>query len=138
MTDEEKYRRSMLCFDKWMNNIENGRLISDYLAERSYNNVGVYGYAMFGKHLIRELISNGHKVSWVMDQVAFGDEAWQDIMRPNMVEKVPEVDLIVIASVAFVEEIEALLTNSISAEIISIEEIVDSVVAMGGQYWKKI
>jgi len=133
MGNVDKLRQNLKCLDKWLSNLESGKQIADYLSIFHVQRVGIYGYGILGKHLVREL--RGHEISikWVMDRSALGDDIYDHIARPDDLDKQENVDMAIIAAVSDVEEVEALLLKFVTGKIISIEELVDSVYVWGNQ-----
>lgn len=131
MTREEKHVKNLRCLDKWMLNIEEGKQISDYLRKFQIQRIGIYGYGILGRHLVREL--QGLSVRWVMDKSASGDDIYDNVVRPDDADRQEDVDMAIIAAVSDVEEVEALLLKFVTGTIISIEELIDSVCVWGNQ-----
>jgi hypothetical protein len=131
MTREEKHVKNLICLDKWMSNIEEGKQISDYLRKFQIQRVGIYGYGILGRHLVREL--QGFSVRWVMDRSALGDDIYSNVVRPDDADKQEDVDMAIIAAVSDVEEVETLLIKFVTGTIISVEELIDSVCVWGNQ-----
>ena len=131
MTREEKHVKNLICLYKWMSNIEEGKQISDYLRKFQIQRVGIYGYGILGRHLVREL--QGFSVRWVMDRSALGDDIYSNVVRPDDADKQEDVDMAIIAAVSDVEEVETLLLKFVTGTIISVEELIDSVCVWGNQ-----
>lgn len=133
MTIEEKRRKNLRCLDKWLTNLEEGKHIADYLKKFRIYRVGIYGYGMLGKHLVRELQRRELSVVWVMDRSASGDDSYCNVMRPGDFDKAEDVDIAIIAAISDVEEAEAVLLKFVKGKIISIEELLDSICVWGNQ-----
>lgn len=133
MNIEEKYRKNMVCMDKWLSNHEKQKRIADYLNTFQIHRIGIYGYGMLGKHLVRELQAQGFPVSWVMDRSSLGDDICCSLMRPDDSDRLEDVDLAVITSLTSVEEMESVLLRFVTGRIISIEELIDSIYVWGNQ-----
>lgn len=127
MDIEEKYRRNMECLDRWMGVREKGSSIADYLKCGQIRKVGIYGYGMLGKHLVYELQKKNFPIEWVMDKKSLGDERYSHIIRPNNDIFKKDVDLAIITTLADIEEIEVFLSDFISGQIISVEELINNV-----------
>lgn len=127
MGNEEKFQRSMRCLDRWLTNHEKGKKIVDYLNTYQIHRVGIYGYGMLGKHLVRELRAQDFPVSWVVDKSANNDDACCNLIRPNNLDKMEDVDLAIITTLAYVEEVENILLKYVTGRIISVDELIDSV-----------
>lgn len=133
MTGEEKYKKNMKYLDKWLLNIEKGKQIADYLKLYRICRIGIYGYGILGKHLARELQGSEFSIIWVMDKSASGDDICGKVVRPNELDRLEDVDLAIIATVADVEEVETILLKFVTGKIISIEELIDSIYMWGNQ-----
>lgn len=133
MSNEEKFRKNMRCLDNWLSNREKGKKIADYLNTYQIHRVGVYGYGILGRHLVRELHGQGYPVSWVMDRSASGDDVCRRLVRPCDSDKLEAVDMVIVTTLAAVEEVEAFLMGFVEGRIISIEELVDSIYVWGNQ-----
>lgn len=133
MSGEEKLKRNIRCLDKWLLNLEEGKHIPDYLSAFQIHRIGIYGYGILGKHLVKELQKQDVFVCWVMDRVASGDNTYGNVVRPDDFDKMADVDIAIIAVVSDVEEVEALLLKFVTGRIISVEELVDSVYVWGNQ-----
>lgn len=133
MTNEEKYRKYMRCLNRWMSNRENGKWVADYLFANQIHWIGIYGYGMLGKHLVHELQTKSFPIKWVMDRSSLGDENYHDIQKPDNLCKLGDVDMVIITSLADVENVEAFLLQSVTGNIISIEELVDSILVWRNQ-----
>lgn len=127
MNNEEKYRRNMKCLDKWMVNRENNKWIAEYLEFLNIEKIGIYGYGLLGKHLVRELKDKGCKISWVMDKTARSDELCDYIARPEAENSIEDVDLAVITSLTNIEEIELFLLGIVTGQVIGLDELVDAI-----------
>lgn len=133
MNNEEKYRKNMRCLDKWLSNHEKQKRIADYLGTHKIHQVGIYGYGILGKHLVRELQGQNFPISWVMDRSSSGDDVCCNLVRPDDSDKLEDVDLAIITSLTDVEEMENILLKFVTGRIISIEELIDSIYVWGNQ-----
>jgi len=131
MTNEDKRNKNLICMDKWMSNLEEGKKITDYLSTFQIHKVGIYGYGVLGKHLVREM--QGLSIVWVMDRSASGDDICDNVARPDVLNEQEDVDMAIIATVSDVEEIETLLLRFVTGKIISVEELIDSIYMWGNQ-----
>lgn len=133
MNKEEKYKKNMQCLDRWLSNNENGKQIADYLNTYQIHRIGIYGYGMLGKHLVRELREQNFPVSWVIDRSSFCDDAGCNLVRPDNSGQLEDVDAAVITSLTNVEEMEDVLLDFVTGKIISVEELIDSIYVWGNQ-----
>ena len=121
----KKYVNSIRCLDRWMRNRERGRFIADYLKQRKYATVAIYGKSMMGSHLAQELNEGHIHFSWITEQdvrdAGSATNMSQNESNPNL----QAVDLIIITEMSCMEEIEFRLLQYTNTEIVSIEEIID-------------
>ncbi|MBD5550028.1 MAG: hypothetical protein HDQ96_02455 [Lachnospiraceae bacterium] len=127
MNNEEKFRKIMRCLSKWLSNHEKNKQIADYLNIYQIHRVGVYGYGILGKHLVRELQAQDFPISWVVDRSASNDEACCNLVRPGEMDKLEDVDMAIITTLADVETVESDLLKFVTGKIISVEELIDSI-----------
>lgn len=133
MNNEEKLRKNMKCLDKWLSNHEKQKWIADYLKLYRIRQVGIYGYGILGKHLFSELQGQGFPVSWVIDRSFSGDDICCKLVKPEDSDKLEDVDMAVVTSLANVEEMENVLLKFVTGKIVSIEELIDSIYVWGNQ-----
>ena len=123
----------MNCLDRWLTAYERGNFIADYLRHCQMNSIGIYGYGMLGRHLVYELQEKGVSIQWVLDRSASGDERYDRILKPESWKNLPDVDMAVITTLADVEEIEMLLADFVTGQIISVEELIENLYRWGRQ-----
>lgn len=111
--------------NQWMCLKEKKKSIAAYLMEEGIKDIGIYGYGIMGKHLVRDLIGEGLLSFWVVDRQADYDECCSIVRRPDELSKLTNVDLVIVTSVLYIEEIERDLLDKGISKIISIEELVD-------------
>lgn len=133
MNSEQKYRKNMRCLDKWLSNREKDKEIADYLHTYRIGRIGIYGYGILGKHLVRELRSRDYPVSWVVDRAEPDDDACCNLLKPENLEGVEDVDMAIITTLADVEEVEGILRKHVTGRIISVEELIESIYVWGNQ-----
>lgn len=133
MTREEKYQKIMGCLDKWLSNHEKEKWIADYLNTYRFQRIGIYGYGILGKHLVRELQKQDFPIKWVMDRSSAGDDNYSGLVRPDDADKLEDVDMAVITAITDVEDVEHFLMGFVTGKIISVEELIDSIYVWGNQ-----
>jgi UDP-N-acetylmuramoylalanine-D-glutamate ligase len=116
--------REFRMLNRWMCLKEEKIFIADYLEKKGIRRLGIYGYGVMGKHLIRDLAERQYEAAWVMDGNAESDTYCRKIIRPNDKESTDDVDLIVITPIRLMEEIEVTLLKKGNDRIVSIEELV--------------
>lgn len=116
-----KFERYLNLLDVWMTLRENGIRLDKYLLDRGYKKIGVYGYGIFGRHLIEEMKDSCVQVVFLVDRK--GDKLCTPVPVYLPSAQLPECDAIVVSSVFFIEDIRTELTKHGDYKLISLEAI---------------
>lgn len=127
MEQAEKYKKIMHYLDEWMNAKEENRSIGSCLKKRNVNSVGIYGYGILGRHLLRELITADINVKWVMDNRDVSDRISCLYLHPDSAQVPLDIDLVIITAITDVEEIEKKLINMSFERVIFIGELFEEI-----------
>lgn len=120
---DDKNKRYLQLFDKWMILTERGDTIKKFFMEKNIKEIAVYGYGNIGKHLVTQLSDSDINIKFVIDRR-------KDSIIVNSIpcyqpsDNLPSVDAIVITPICEYTEIKNALNEVTSAKIISIEDIV--------------
>lgn len=117
-----KYQKFYGCLNKWMENLEKGKYIYDYLSKKEIKTVAIYGYGALGKHVLKELEDSKVKVKYLIDQHYNIGKNSLKVVSPE--EDLEDVDAIVVTPIMEYENIESKLRNKTKAVILSLEAIV--------------
>lgn len=120
---DNKEKRYLQLFDKWMILIERGDTIKKFFTEKNIKEIAIYGYGNIGKHLVAQLSDSNINIKFVIDRRK------ESIMGSNIPcfypsDDLPSVDTIVITPICEYTEIKNALKKITSAELISIEDMV--------------
>lgn len=107
---------------RWVDNLNEGIRLSDYIKKYGYKSVSIYGLSDIGRKVIKELTNDGITISYVIDrnQAIFTSDI--PLFKPK--ERLPEVDVVIVTPVNQYEDIKQSLIEYISAPIVSLEDIV--------------
>ena len=120
----EKYRIYMNLLDIWMNLREKNIRISKFLEKYEYKKVAIYGYGIFGKHLLTELKEDNVDVRYIIDRR--NNISDDEIKVCNIEEHLQNIDVIIITPILDYEEIyKTIIKNNMDVSIISLKEIID-------------
>ncbi len=115
--------------DHWMGLMENGVSISSYLIDRGIESIAIYGFGIFGKHMLSDAMDNNLLLKYIIDknpEALLGEPTIKkyqlDVISPNDI--FPDVDVVVVASPYFYEEIYENIKHKTKAEVISIQYII--------------
>jgi hypothetical protein len=120
---DDKDKRYLQLFDKWMILMERGDAIEQFFKEKNIKEIAIYGYGNIGKHLVTQLSDSDINIKFVIDRR-------KDSIIVNSIpcyqpsDNLPSVDAIVITPICEYTEIKNALNEVTSAKIISIEDIV--------------
>lgn len=123
----EKNERILQIERKWIMLRQSGGDLASRLAARGIYQVGLYGYGVLGKLLLRELKNSCVKVQYIIDKNGNDIEKCDDM--PVILDKfesykrVNDVDAIIVTAVSVYEEIKLELRKKTDAIIINLEEL---------------
>lgn len=118
----EKNRTQFLVMVQWLKLRQTGGNISNYLLERNYKKVAIYGMSFTGERVLFELKGSGIEVAYGIDKRAGGVASEIDIMLPD--DNLPSVDAVIVSETYFFEEVKSMLSEKLSCPVISLEEVV--------------
>ena len=82
---------------EWMKAKTNNRTISDYLTERGYQTIAIYGMGRMGDCLLNELCRGNVSVKYAIDRNVEEIYARVDLYKPS--DDIPDVDAILITDI---------------------------------------
>ena len=120
---QNKYKNIMRLYDKWLFLRERKVKISDYLIEKNYKKIAIYGMGKVSKHLLFDLENSDIEVMYGIDRVENGLNYSFPIY--NLDGVLPPVDVIIGTVVYEFDNIYKILREKSNSIIISLEEIID-------------
>lgn len=114
-------------FNKWLLIRNRKESLDSYFVKHGISNIALYGYNHLARRLGEELglETACTKVMYYMDQKVPFTESGEQIKRE--IDKSVDVDAIVVAAVAYFDEIKAALVSVTDVPVLSLEEIIDTV-----------
>lgn len=119
----DKFEVNMNVLDSWMRLRENSICIKDYFFNHKQLNILVYGYGILAKHLLAELADTQIIVSGIVDMQGDKIEADYPVFYPS--RKLPKVDIVVVTTPFYYEEIVDKLKEFDIRNVISLVQIID-------------
>lgn len=108
---------------EWMKTKTNGRTISDYLIEKGYYNVAIYGMGILGDCLFNELRHGKVVVKYAIDENAEEIYSQVELYKPS--DTIPAVDAIIMTDLSKSKNIrKQLKCEKEYPEIVFLEEII--------------
>lgn len=117
----DRYRDYWRVLDAWVGQMENGTSPADYLTQKDYKRVAIYGYGMLGKHLVYQLEKTNFKVSYVIEKDKTKSTA--GITLYSLDEELPSVDAVIVTVLYDYDKIRSTLQNKVKADILPIDKL---------------
>lgn len=107
----------------WFQLKEQNRNTGEYLTRNHYDKIAIYGWGVFGKHLYKDLQDTPIKVSCIVDknQTEPGVISVEEFLK-----KIGEISAVIVTPIYAYAEIYYELSDKIDIPIISLEEVVMS------------
>ncbi|MCI8966392.1 MAG: hypothetical protein HFH75_02230 [Lachnospiraceae bacterium] len=122
----DKHFELFKMMTQWVKIKQAGRNLSDYLEKDGYKKIAVYGMSYAGETLINELKNSSVTVSYGIDRNAASLYSDIDIMSIN--DDLEDVDAIIVTAITFFDEIEKELSEKIDCPIISLRNILNTII----------
>lgn len=120
-----KFQRISCIYDTWMSLKNRNVHISEYLRQKGYRKIAIYGVTGLGKQLDQELSADDYEVSYFIDiNAPFFNERIA-VYSPE--ESLPQVDAVMISLVQNERQISELLKKKLEADIFTFAELLDKV-----------
>ncbi len=121
-TYAQKHLMIMQIFNQWLINKQEGKNLVKFFEKNKYRSIAIYGMSYLGERLLDELKDSGIEVKYGIDKNA--DNLYSEVEIKNLTDELPTVDVIVVTSVYYFDEIEEELKNLVDYPIISLEDVV--------------
>lgn len=118
----DKFSDTCSVLTKWIKIHQSGKKLDSYFEKYGYKKISIYGMNEMAYALISELKDSDVSVDYCIDRNA--DNLFLEIKCLKPDEKLPEVDLCVIALPELFEEISKSLSNNLQSPMVSIEDVV--------------
>ena len=122
--ESEKNRQLYNLMSNWVRLKQKGLNIGDYLKERGYLNVAIYGMNIVGEYLIKELSNSGITIKYGIDKNAQNIYSDITLLLPEDVSE--PVDAIIITPIFYYNEILMEMRDKVDTNYLSIEEIIQT------------
>ena len=116
-----KNARLYRMMNRWLQMEHEGKRVVDFLKQKQYFNIAIYGMGYAGERLQDDLENSNIELRYVIDQNANNIVSNTEIYTIS--DDLPEVDCIIMTIVDGIEETKQILNRKTNAEIISLEDI---------------
>lgn len=120
-----KHLALYLMMDRWVEVKQKGKNLADYFKNEDYRKIAIYGMSYAGNRLIQELAGTGIEVKYGIDKDA--DNIHSDIRIYDPQDIMEEVDIVVVTSITFFNEIAEKMEDKFTCPIISLSDIINTV-----------
>lgn len=99
MTDQQysrKLEQMLATYNKWLYAEQNGKTVEQYLCQKNFFNIAIYGYGMLGKHLFFDLLNSRVCVEYVIDNNAERIFLFNEKEVYTIDDCLPDVDAIIV------------------------------------------
>lgn len=117
----DKHLALFLMMNRWVEVKQDGKDLADYFRRKGYKNIAIYGMSYAGERLLHELKGSDIQVKCGIDQKA--DEIYSEVDMITLDEEIPQVDVIIVTSIYFFDEIKEKLEALTDAPLISLEDV---------------
>lgn len=117
----EKYCRESFVYDEWMSLKIRGIGISEFLSDRGYRTVSIYGVTRLGRRLGEDLVKDGIDVRYFIDINAEYLDEKLPVYSPE--DNLMRVDLIIISLVINEESVKKCITEKHGMRVYTILEL---------------
>lgn len=119
--NSDKHLALYLMMNQWVKVKQKGKNISEFLLQRGYKKIAIYGMAFVGETLYDELKDSRIEIAYAIDRNADSIFAEIDVVSPDV--ELDEVDAIIVTPIFFFDEIEEMLSEKTDADIVCMEDI---------------
>lgn len=117
----DKYLALFLLMNQWMKVKQNGKSLAEYLQQKGYRDIAIYGVGYAGETLVHELEDTEIHVMYGIDQNT--DIDCDGIQVVSLENELKKVDAVVVTAITFFDEIKEKLSVKLECPIISLEDI---------------
>lgn len=118
----EVYQKYLQMMNQWLILEQEGKNLEKFFLIRNYRKIAIYGMAIYGRHLVRELENGQVKVMYGIDQKEL--KPYKNVEIYHLTDQLPTVDLVVNTVLQEHESIKMQLENYYKCPVISLEDVV--------------
>ena len=117
----DKHLALYLMMNQWVKIKQEGKNLSSFFEREGYKEIAIYGMSYAGETLLEELEDSNIKVRYGIDRNVDRIDTGITVVAPD--DDLEDVDVIVVTSITFFDEIEEMLIKKINCPIISLEDV---------------
>lgn len=117
----DKFQRSMLMMNKWLEVKQEGKDIAGYCLKKNYKKIAIYGMNYVGVRLYDEFAGSDVDVAYGIDKAAPSVAADFEVLSYS--DEFPNVDAVIVTPVYYFFEIKEELGRRMACPIVSLEDV---------------
>ena len=122
----QKYKMYYQMLVSWMDLLEGGRHLSNYLEKNRYYRVAVYGGHDIGRHVVKQLQGTRVCVEYIIDRNgSLKENDFLPTYRPD--DQLPRADAIIVTPIWDYQNIKEKLSVKTSCPVISLKKIIEEI-----------
>lgn len=118
----EDYRRYLNMMNQWLILGQEGKHLDKFLKEHGWYKIAVYGMAIYGRHIIREMQNTDCVVEYAIDRKRMEDYYGVKVLKPT--DSLSEVDVVINSVIHDHDRIAREMYNIFHCPIVSLEDVV--------------
>lgn len=118
----EEYKRYLDMMNQWLILEQEGKRIDRFIKKQGWIKVAVYGMAIYGRHIIRDLKSSDCAVVYAVDQKKMDDYDGVKVWRPR--DPLPQADVLINSVIHEHSKIVEEMSDIILCPIVNLEDVV--------------
>lgn len=118
----ERLEREERLFEYWIEKKNDDDYLKGFLDRNGYKTVAIYGYAVMGRCLYRDLKKCGTQVTYIIDQ--YGNALDSEVTAYTIDDILPDVDVVIVTPIGLYESVVLPLSNKVTGDIINLADII--------------
>lgn len=116
-------QKHLAIYRPWLEKLQRGESIADFIVNKEYKSVAVYGLGKPGVSLIHELRNSGVDIAYIIDQRA-EEIFYRDIEVYAFSDGLPKVGAVIITTVNDQRELKEKIMRHMKCDVYTLEELV--------------
>lgn len=108
--------------NEWLMKKQEGKNLTHFFLQSGYKRIAVYGMAYMGERFLDELKDSDIEIVYAIDKNATNIYSYIEVIQPDADLK--EVDIVVVTSIAFFDEVKDQLAQKLHCPIVALDDII--------------
>lgn len=118
----DKFKKYYQLTNQWLMLKNMNKTIADYLINKGYKSIAIYGMGELGNRLYEDLVNSPVEVIYAIDK--YPDNNFAELRFCELSEDMEPVDLIIVTPVFDYDDIQRNISSNVSYNILSLEDII--------------